>query len=123
MEANGLGLVAALGGDNIPVDWGVARLVAGVAALTLIVAGSLAVLDSAGTAELPPVVVEPAAADELPSLWGPAPKFTPAVSLLRVGELADDRLLRPPPQRLSLFRAPLKASRRTPFEGAEAAPE
>ena len=97
-------------------------LVAAAAALALFVAGSLAMLDS-GPAELPPVVVEPVAADELPSLWGPAPTFTSSVSLLRVPDLADDGLLRPPGQRLSLFRAPLKASRRTPFQVAAASPE
>lgn len=102
---------------------GRAVLAAGVTALALFAVGSLAMLDSGGTAELPPVVVKPAVADEVPSLWGPAPKFTPAVSLLRVPELTDDRLLRPPPRRLSLFRAPLKASRRAPFEAVEASPK
>ena len=98
-------------------------LVAAAAALALFVAGSLAMLDSGRPAELPPVVVEPVAAEELPSLWGPAPTFTSSVSLLRVPDLADDGLLRPPAQRLSLFRAPLKASRRTPFQVAAASPE
>jgi hypothetical protein len=110
-------------GPSRGVDRSRAVLVAGVAALALFVAGSLAMLSSGGTVELPPLVVEPAAADELPSLWGPAPKFTPAVNLLRVPNLRDDRLLRQPPQRLSLFRAPLRASRRTPLGGVEAAPE
>ncbi|NIN71863.1 MAG: hypothetical protein GTO46_08020 [Gemmatimonadetes bacterium] len=87
-------------------------LVAAAAILALCVVGSLAVLRSGGTTELPPLVVEPAVADELPSLWGPAPKLTPAVSLLRVPELTDDRLFRPPPERFSAFRAPLRASRR-----------
>jgi hypothetical protein len=110
-------------GPGRGTDRGRAVMVAGVGALALLAVGSLAMLDSGGPAELPPVVVEPAVADEVPSLWGPAPKFTPAVSLLRVPELTDDRLLRPPPQRFSQFRAPLKASRRAPFEAVEASPE
>lgn len=100
-----------------------AGLVVGVAAVGLFLAGSLALLNSREAAELPPVVVEPAVADELPSLWGPAPKFTPAVSLLRAPDLADGGLLRPRPQRFSLFRAPLRESGLTTLEGREAAPE
>ncbi|MGD2152565.1 MAG: hypothetical protein PVG79_04805 [Gemmatimonadales bacterium] len=110
-------------GPGRGVEGSRAARVAAVAALALIAAGSLATLGSRGMAELPPVVVEPSAADELPSLWGPAPKFTPAVNLLRVPDLTDDRFLRLPPQRFSLFRAPLRASGRTSFEGVEAAPE
>jgi hypothetical protein len=103
---------------------GGAAVFAAVAGLALCVVGSLAVANWGGTAELPPVVVEPAVADELPSLWGPAPKFTSAVSLLRVPDLTEGSLFRPPPERLSLFRVPLKASRRPAVGGAEtAAPE
>ncbi|UCC83591.1 MAG: hypothetical protein JSW46_01260 [Gemmatimonadota bacterium] len=99
-------------------------LVAAAAAVALCVVGSLAMLRSGGTAELPPLVVEPAVTGELPSLWGPAPKFTPAVSLLRVPDLTDDRLFRPPPERFSVFRAPLRASRQPPLDALPtAAPE
>jgi len=105
------------------VEGGRASRVAAAAALALIVAGSLTMLGYRGTAELPPVVVEPSAAEPPPSLWGPAPRFTPAVNLLQVPDLTDDRLLRVPPQRFSLFRAPLKASRRASVERMEAAPE
>jgi hypothetical protein len=101
-----------------------AALVAAAAVLALCVAGSLAIMRSGGPAELPPLVVEPAAAEELPSLWGPAPKFTRVVSLLRVPDLTDDRLFKPPPERFSAFRAPLRASRRPPVDALQtAAPE
>jgi hypothetical protein len=102
---------------------GRAALVAGLAALTLFMAGSLAVLNSGGTMELPPVVVEPGAAEERPSLWGPAPRFTPALNLLQVPERVDARLLRAPSERLSLFRAPLRTSGRTAAKVQDAAPE
>ncbi len=106
------------------VERGRAALLVGAAAVALCVVGSLAVLSSGGPAELPPLVVEAAPVEEPPSLWGPAPKFTAAVSLLRVPDLSDGRLFRPPPERLSLFRAPLRASRRPPVGGALAvAPE
>jgi hypothetical protein len=110
-------------GLSAGADRGRAVLVAGVAAVALFVGGSLAVLDSGSTAQLPPVVVEAVAADEVPSLWGPAPTFTPAVSLMRAPDLSGGRPLRLPPQGLSLFRAPLSTSRRTPAADLTAAPE
>ncbi len=103
------------------VERGRAALVAGVAAMALSVVGSLAMLNLGGTAELPPLVVEPAASGEVPSLWGPAPKFTTAVNFLQVPDLSDGRLFKPPPERLSLFRAPLRASRRPPVDDEPAA--
>ncbi len=97
---------------------GRAALLAGLAAAALLVGGWLAVLAGGrGTIELPPMVVEPAAASERPSLWGPAPKFTPAVELLQVPELGPESLLATPPEQLRLFRAPLGARRERPAEG------
>jgi hypothetical protein len=47
------------------------------------------------------------AGEQLPSLWGPAPKFTPTASLLQIPDFASEPLFRPPPERLSALRAPL----------------
>jgi len=88
---------------------GSAAAVVGLAALGVIAVTSLAVRDRAGeTVELPPVVVELSAGEEVPSLWGPAPKFTPAASSLRVPDFPRDLLLANPSQKkISLFRAGL----------------
>ncbi|MGD2217985.1 MAG: hypothetical protein PVJ64_14605 [Gemmatimonadales bacterium] len=115
-------------GSGPGLGWGAERgraaLVAGVAALMLGAVGSLTMLDSEAQAELPPLVVEPVMAEELPSLWGPAPKFTPAMSRLSAPDLTDDRLFRRPPERLSLFRAPLRTSSQPAVDGTRgAAPE
>lgn len=98
-------------------------MVAAAATLALGIVASMATLDSGRTATLPPLVVEPTAAEELPSLWGPAPKFTTAVSFLSVPDLNESRLVGRPPERLSLFRAPLKGSRRPLIDGAQKAQE
>lgn len=92
------------------VEKGSAAAVLGLAALGVIAVASLAVLDrTRETVELPPVVVELSAGDEVPSLWGPAPKFTPAASLLRVPEFPPHLLLANPSQKkISLFRAGLR---------------
>jgi hypothetical protein len=101
---------------------GRAAVVAGMAAGALFMVGALAVMaPGRGPVELPPVVVEtPAAGDELPSLWGPAPRFSPTVNLLQVPDLTADGLLAPRRDRLSLFRAPLRA-RRQPVAAEEVA--
>jgi hypothetical protein len=95
----------------------------GLAALGVIAVASVAVLDRASEAvELPPVVVELSAGEEVPSLWGPAPKFTPAASLLRVPDFPRDLLLANPSQkRISLFRAGQRVADVAADSGAVAA--
>jgi len=105
-------------------DYTKAVLVAGLATLSLIVIASLPALRLGGRAvQLPPLVVEtPAGASQLPSLWGPPPRFAPSASLLRVPDLSGDQLLAPPPQRFSLFRV-TTTSPTPPAETEEVAPE
>ncbi|UCC47966.1 MAG: hypothetical protein JSV41_10840 [Gemmatimonadota bacterium] len=84
---------------------------AGLMGLGLMAVASLAVVNPGReTVELPPVVVEPSPGEEPPSLWGPAPRFAPAASLLRVPDIQRNPLLATPTRKLSLFRAGLRAS-------------
>jgi hypothetical protein len=95
-------------------------MIAGLAAITLVVTSLLATLGSDRvTVELPPVVVEPAVAEDLPSLWGPAPRFTTSISLLQVPDLANDRLFESPRERLAVFRAPLRTASHQPPQGEQ----
>jgi anti-sigma factor RsiW len=89
-------------------DFGVALAAAGVTAVVVLLVTSVAV-PRQDALELPPVVVEQARTDELPSVFGPAPRFVNSPSLLRVPELSGEGLLATPRDRISLFRAPLRA--------------
>ena len=72
-----------------------------------------------GVVELPPVVVEtPASDSELPALFGPAPRLSPAASVIEIPQLGSEPFLSRPTEPLSLFRAPLRSEGRT--EPAEA---
>ncbi|UCC73348.1 MAG: hypothetical protein JSV86_01935 [Gemmatimonadota bacterium] len=100
---------------------GVGALVAGLAAVALVVASSLVVLGREGAVDLPPVTVEPTTTGEPALLWGPAPRLRPTVSFLQVPDLDKSRLLATPPDQISLFRAPLEASRQPPAKGEQLA--
>jgi hypothetical protein len=60
--------------------------------------------------ELPPVVVEPRSQEpEVPSLFGPAPRFRPETDLFTVPSLAEESFFAFPSEPLSLFRTPLNS--------------
>ncbi len=90
---------------------GLSLAVAGVTAITVLIVTSLPVFRSGSPVELPPVVVEIGPDSErLPSVFGPAPRFAPAPSLLRVPDFKSEGLLATASDRISLFRAPLRTS-------------
>jgi hypothetical protein len=92
-------------------EFGLTLAVAGLTAIGILFISSLPVLRSADPLELPPVVVEiDPASGELPSVFGPAPRFAPAPSLLRVPDFSSEGLLTSSPDRPPLFRAPLRTS-------------
>jgi hypothetical protein len=102
---------------NQAAEYSRAAAVAALTVVSLLVVASLT-LGPGGDLQLPPVVVESTAnAEPLPSLWGPAPRFTPSASLLQIPNLDSEPFL-------SLFRAPLRTP---PVAGdsrsQEAAPE
>jgi len=89
--------------------------VAGLTAIGILIISSLPVLRSGDPLELPPVVVEIRPdADAIPSVFGPAPRFAPAPSLLRVPDFSSEGLLATSADRLPLFRAPLRTSASSP---------
>jgi len=89
--------------------WTPAAVGAAAAVLVLVVA-AVFYQREATPVELPPVVVE--AGTQQPtrsSLFGPAPRFTPAANLLPTPALSDDPLFVFPSQPLSLFRTPISS--------------
>jgi hypothetical protein len=85
--------------------------VAGVTAVTVMFITSLPFFRPGESVELPPVVVEiHPSTDEVPSVFGPAPKLAPPASLLRVPSLATEGLLATPPEQIPLFRTPLRTT-------------
>ncbi|HSG82094.1 MAG TPA: hypothetical protein VLC48_07585 [Gemmatimonadota bacterium] len=90
-------------------DFGTALAAAGVTAVVVLSVMSLPMLRQ-DVVELPPVVVEHATEEPLPSVFGPAPRFVTSASLLRVPYLSSEGLLATPRERIPMFRAPLRAA-------------
>lgn len=104
-------------------ELGVALAVVGLTVIGVLLIVSVPIFRRGGDAvELPPVVVELSPnREELPSVFGPAPRFAPSMNLLQVPNFSGEGLLVTLPERIPLFRAPLRGSTSSPPEGERVA--